>query len=111
MDELRVFLCWVATTLFAALMVGSQLEALILMSGEVAGLLAGLFLSLCLGSVLLLAVPVVCRFILAVVRDAGVFASIMHCKAGPSGSARLGHSPRFCRSRILFLTERSSIHG
>jgi len=40
------------------------------MSGEVAGLLAGLFLSLCLGSVLLLAVPVVCRFILTVVRDA-----------------------------------------
>jgi len=72
-DELRVFLCWVATTLFAALMVGSQLEALILMSGEVAGLLAGLFLSLCLGSALLLAVPVLCRFISTRIGNAGFF--------------------------------------
>jgi hypothetical protein len=73
MDDLREFLCWVVATLLAALLVGSQLEVLILMSGEVAGLLAGLFLSLCLGSALLLAVPVLCRFILTRIGNAGFF--------------------------------------
>ena len=73
MDDLREFLCWVVATLLAALLVGSQLEVLILMSGEVAGLLAGLFLSLCLGSTLLLAVPVLCRFISTRIGNAGFF--------------------------------------
>ena len=64
MNDLRDFLMWLAATMVAAGLVGSQLEVLVLISGEVAGVLAGVFLSLCLGCLLLLVVPVIDQYLL-----------------------------------------------
>ena len=69
MNDLRDFLMWLTATLVAAGLVGSQLELLVLISGEVAGVLAGVFLSLCLGSLLLLVVPVIYQYFLSVNRS------------------------------------------
>ncbi len=65
MKDLRDFLMWLAATMVAAGLVGSQLEVLVLISGEVAGVLAGVFLSLCLGSLLLLVIPVIDQYFLS----------------------------------------------
>lgn len=65
MKDLMDFLMWLAATMVAAGLVGSQLEVLVMISGEVAGVLAGVFLSLCLGSLLLLLVPVIDQYFLS----------------------------------------------
>ncbi len=65
MNDLRDFLMWLVVTMVATGLVGAHLEVLVLISGEVAGVLAGVFLSLCLGSLLLLTVPVIYHYLLS----------------------------------------------
>ena len=62
MTDLKDFLMWLVATILAANLVGSQVEMLISISSEEAGLLASVFLSLCLGSLLFMTISVIHRF-------------------------------------------------